>query len=98
MKAQAVFEKHKVGIKETVDARKEPLADNETWKLLQNANEIIVGRGKKYLLFKPSKTNKKEILHNCLGRTGNLRAPALRIDKKYIIGFTEDMYKEYLTR
>ena len=98
MKAQAVFDKHKIGIKETVDARTEPLADNDAWKLLQTAEEIIVGRGKKYLVFKPSTTTKKDILQNCLGRTGNLRAPALRIGKKFIIGFTEDMYAEYLTK
>ena len=94
VKAQAVFDRTKTVIQETVDARKAPLADKKAWKLLQGADEIVVGRGKKSLSFKPSTENKTEILANCLGRTGNLRAPALKIGKKYIIGFTEDMYAE----
>ena len=93
-----MFDKHKIDINKTVDARKEPLGDDDAWKLLQQTEEIIVGRGKKYLVFKPSKTTKKDILQNCLGRTGNLRAPALKVGKKLIVGFTEGMYEEYLTR
>ena len=91
-----MFDRKKIVIKETVDARKEPLADNDAWEHLQNGEEIVVGRGKKYLSFKPSKTNKNEILQNCLGRTGNLRAPALKIGDTFIVGYTEDMYAEYL--
>ena len=91
-----MFDREKIVIRETVDARKEPLADNDAWKLLQNSEEIIVGRGKNYLSFKPSKTNKSEILENCLGRTGNLRAPALKVGNRFIVGFTEDMYAKYL--
>lgn len=93
-----MFDKQKTVIKETVDARKEPIADSAAWKLLQNGNEIIVGRGKKYLAFKPSTSNKDEILQNCLGRTGNLRAPTLKIGKKIIVGFTEEMYEKYLAK
>ena len=93
-----MFDKQKTVIKETVDARKEPIADNAAWKLLQHGDEIIVGRGKKYLAFKPSPPNKDEILKNCLGRTGNLRAPTLKIGKKIIVGFTEEMYEKYLAK
>lgn len=93
-----MFDKQKTDIQETVDARKEPLADKETWNLLQKADEIIVGRGKKYLSFKPSQASKSEILQNCLGRTGNLRAPALKIGKKIIVGFTEEMYNKFVAK
>ena len=93
-----MFKKEKIVLKESVDARKEPLADTDAWKLLEGADEVIVGRGKKYLTFKPSKANKKEILQNCLGRTGNLRAPALRIGKKIIVGFTAEMYEQYVVK
>ena len=96
VKAQSVFDKTKTVIQETADARKEQVADEQAWKLLQSAEEIVVGRGKKFLSFKPTAENKTEILTNCLGRTGNLRAPAIRIGKKYIVGFTEDMYAQYL--
>jgi hypothetical protein len=93
-----VFAKQKTEILTTVDARKETVAEEEAWKVLQQANEIVVGRGKKFLSYKPSSANKEEILGQCLGRTGNLRAPALKVGKRYIIGFTEDMYAKYLGR
>lgn len=89
-----MFDRTKTVIQETADARKEPVAGEQAWELLQNAKEIMVGRGKKYLRFNPTAENKAEILSNCLGRTGNLRAPALKIGNRYIVGFTEDMYAE----
>ena len=93
-----MLDREKTVIKQTIDARKEPVTEKSAWGLLQDAQEIIVGRGKKHLSFKPSAANKTEILQNCLGRTGNLRAPALKISNKYIIGFTEDMYEKYLAK
>ena len=83
-------------IKESVDARKVKIENEKAWELLKEASEIVVGRGKKYLSFKPTAENKSDILSNCLGRTGNLRAPALKIGKRFIIGFNEDMYATYL--
>ena len=83
-------------IKESVDARKLKIENEEAWELLKEASEIVVGRGKKYLNFKPTAENKSDILSNCLGRTGNLRAPALKVGKRFIIGFNEDMYATYL--
>lgn len=91
-----MFDGQEIPISETVNAGKVKIADDEAWSLLQRAREIVVGRGKKYLVFNPSGSNKEEILKNCLGRTGNLRAPALKIGDRYIIGFNEDMYREYL--
>lgn len=91
-----MFDKKNTEIRESVDARKQPLTEEDAWKLLRGAKEIIVGRGKKFLSFKPSEQNKKEILGHCLGRTGNLRAPALKLGNRYIVGFNEEMYVKYL--
>ena len=91
-----MFGKQAIEIKEAVEARKQQITDETAWKLLEGAKEIVVGRGKKFLLFKPSATSKAEILNNCLGRTGNLRAPALKIGNRFIVGFNEDMYAKYL--
>lgn len=93
-----MFDKQGTEITEQVDARKQQITEINAWELLKGAQEIIVGRGKKYLSFKPSEAAKPEILANCLGRTGNLRAPALKIGKMIIIGFNEDMYAKYLGR
>lgn len=93
-----MFDKQKIEITESADARKQPLADEGAWKILRGAGEIIVGKGKKILRFAPSDQNRVEILANCLGRTGNLRAPALKLGNKYIIGFNEEMYEKYLKK
>jgi hypothetical protein len=93
-----VFDKQGTEIKEAVEARKVQITDEKAWELLKVANEIVVGRGKKSQTFKPSTENKAEILNNCLGRTGNLRAPTLKIGNMIIVGFNEEMYENYLTK
>jgi len=91
-----VLDGQKIRISETVDAKKLKLANEQAWNLLKKGREIVVGRGKKFLVFTPSESNKDEILSQCLGRTGNLRAPALKIGNRFIIGFNEDIYLNYL--
>jgi hypothetical protein len=90
-----VFAKQGVRITKTVEARKEQVADEKAWEYLKQADEIVVGRGKKFQVFKPDEVNKTDILGNCLGRTGNLRAPTLKVGNRFIVGFNEDMYREY---
>ena len=96
MKAQDVFETNNITIAETSDARKEKIADEDAWKLITSAEEVVVGRGKKFTVFTPSEEDKEVILKQSLGRTGNLRAPALKIDNKLIIGFSDEMYSTYI--
>ena len=93
-----MFDRQGTEIEETVEARKVQITDDKAWELLKIAQEIVVGRGKKSQSFKPSTENKAEILSNCLGRTGNLRAPTLKIGKIIIVGFNEDMYDNYLDK
>jgi len=93
-----VFDKQDIEIQETVEARKVPIPNDKAWELLKTAREIVVGRGKKSQNFKPSTANKAEILSNCLGRTGNLRAPTLKRGKMFLVGFNEDMYDNYLCK
>ncbi len=93
-----MFDKHKTEIKEVVEARKVQINDEKAWELLKVAKEIVVGRGGKSQSFNPSTENKAEILSNCLGRTGNLRAPTLKIGKLIIVGFNEEMYNNYLNK
>ena len=91
-----MFHRQKTIIKETVDAKKNKLTGAESWDLIKNAREIIVGRGKKYEVFVPTDANRDDILSRCLGRTGNLRAPALKIGDRFIIGFNDDMFQEFI--
>ena len=55
-----------------------------------------MGRGKKTVMYTPGSESKEEILKVSLGRTGNLRAPTLRVGKNMYVGYNEDMYKELL--
>ncbi len=91
-----MFDERHIDIDETVEARKQKIAGNDAWNLLAGAAEIVVGRGKKYQVIRPSEENREEILRLCLGRTGNLRAPTLRIGDRLLVGFNEAMYSEYL--
>ncbi len=66
------------------------------WELFQQADSIYVGRGKKTVSFTPDAATKDEILKVSLGRTGNLRAPTLRVGKSIYVGYNEEMYGELI--
>ncbi len=91
-----MFDEKNITIDVAVEARKMKIADEDAWNLLSQADRIVVGRGKKVLTFDPKTDDKEEILKNCLGRTGNLRAPTLKIGDLMVVGFNEAMYEEYV--
>ena len=95
-KAQAVFDEKNIGITEKVEARKQKIEGDDAWQLLGGSREIVVGRGKKFVIFDPASDAKQEILKVSLGRTGNLRAPTLKIGNRLIVGFNDDMYNKYV--
>lgn len=58
--------------------------------------ELLVARGKKTLRFDLSageRPDEEEILGLLLGRSGKLRAPALRVGSRLLIGYGADMYE-----
>ena len=85
-----------MAVTETADARKNVLKEEEAWQLLQEADTVVVGKGKKSLSFQPTEESREELLKAALGRTGNLRAPTLRIGKQIYVGYNEGMYGEIL--
>jgi hypothetical protein len=91
-----VFDKKNITIEETVEARKKKIADDDAWNLLSAAEKIVVGRGKKTVTFTPASDSKEDILKVCLGRTGNLRAPTLKMGTLLVVGFNDDMYADYV--
>ncbi len=91
-----MFEQKGITLKEVVEARKEKIAGDDAWNILSSADEIVVGKGKKFQVFSPSQEDREEILKAALGRTGNLRAPALRIGKRMVVGFNDEMYERYV--
>lgn len=51
-----------------------------------------MAKGKKVLSFSPGKDPLADIAAVALGPTGNLRAPAIRTGKTWLIGFNEEAY------
>jgi hypothetical protein len=85
-----------VKIGEVVDARKNVIKADEAWELFQDADSLHVGKGKRTVVFSPDSASQEEILKSSLGRTGNLRAPTLRVGKVFYIGYNDAMYKELM--
>lgn len=81
-------------VNEIVDARKNVIKADGAWELLKKAETLHVGRGKKTVRFAPDTESKEDILKVTLGRTGNLRAPAVRVGNVWYVGYNDDMYKE----
>jgi len=91
-----VFDEKNITINEVVEARKQKVEGDDAWNLLSAAEQIVVGRGKKVVVFDPEKDAKDAILKICLGRTGNLRAPTVKMGNLLVVGFNDAMYAEYL--
>ena len=91
-----MFDDRGIAIKEAVEARKEKIEGDDAWTILGAADELIVGRGKKFQVFDPKKDDKEAILKVCLGRTGNLRAPTLKMGGRVVVGFNDEMYAQFV--
>jgi hypothetical protein len=64
----------------------------DAWKLVSGADKVYVASGKNIIEFDPVNDDKEEILKKITGRTGNLRAPALKRGNEFFVGFNTDMY------
>lgn len=91
-----MFDDKGITINEAVEARKQKVEGDDAWAILGGASELVVGRGKKFQTFDPAKDDKEAILKVCLGRTGNLRAPTLKMGDRMVVGFNDDMYTQFV--
>ena len=64
--------------------------------VLGDATRVVVAKGKKVVEFdlKGDPPLESELVKACLGPSGNLRAPAIRKGKTWMIGFHPDAYGE----
>ena len=83
-------------IRETVNAAKERYGEGDLMKVLGDASRVVVAKGKKVVVFDLANDppKKAELVKACLGPSGNLRAPAIRKGKTWMIGFHPDSYSE----
>ena len=87
-----VFEEKNISVETEVNAKNQTLSGDDAWKLVSNADKVYVASGKNIIEFVPSHVSKEEMLKKITGRTGNLRAPALKRGNDYFIGFNTDLY------
>jgi hypothetical protein len=63
--------------------------------MLKSANSIRIAKGKKHEAFTPA-DGREVVMKKAMGPSGNLRAPTYRVGSDYIIGFNDDLYKEWV--
>ena len=63
--------------------------------MLKSANRIRTGKGKKQQEWTPDTDDKKGILKDVIGPSGNLRAPTWRIGNEFIVGFNTELHEEF---
>ena len=92
-----MLNRNSIACETVADARKASLAEEEAWQVLAAAQEIIVAKGKKRLVFDPRRDSRETILKETLGRSGTLRAPTLRIGDRLLVGFNDELYAQFAT-
>ncbi len=80
------------------NSTKEPVAGKAALALLEDAAELFVARGKRVLRFdlRTQRPSEEELLALLLGRSGKLRAPALRYGTRLIVGYNQELLAQAL--
>ena len=78
---------HELTVRETVDARKTRFGEEDLEALFKGAKEVVVTKGKKAERFQPGDDG---LAAAALGRSGNLRAPAVRVGKRWLVGYSDE--------
>ena len=68
------------------------------WERLETAESVHVAKGKRVDVFAPTDSSQDDILAAVMGRSGNLRAPTLKVGDTFYVGFNEQLYEAILTR
>lgn len=86
---------HGITVRETVDARKVRYGEGDLAELFEGANKVVAGRGKTSVEFdlKKGDVDAAELAKRTLGPSGNLRAPAAKLGKTWLVGFSEDAWR-----
>ena len=80
-------------MKTVVDARKQRFDVDSAWEMIKGANSVTTAKGKKVQTWNPTTDDKDTILKQVMGPSGNLRAPTLRLENRFIIGFNDNLYE-----
>lgn len=81
------FEQKGITPKKIMDAKKEKIDSRTAWELLQTRKRVHIGKGKRVFSLDTDAAHKEEILSAVMGRSGNLRAPAIKTKRAFFIGY-----------
>ncbi len=75
------------------NAASDPVVGESALALLKGMTELRVGRGRKAVRFdlEQERPSDPELLGSMLGRSGKLRAPAMKIGSTLVIGYNQDL-------
>lgn len=97
-RAQEFLAKTGVTAKTEQNAKKETIAAAEALVIAKKATEIFATKGRKVvsLNLKKDRPTDEEIAALVVGPSGNLRAPALRVGNKLLVGFDQETYAKFI--
>ncbi|HED64570.1 MAG TPA: hypothetical protein ENJ09_03340 [Planctomycetes bacterium] len=77
-----------------MNATKERFGADALPELFEGAAKVVVAKGKKALVFDMRKSSAEDadFQKAVLGPSGNLRAPAVRAGKSWLVGFHEESW------
>jgi len=80
------------------DAKKQTIDGRGAFDLLKQVDEIYAARGSKlvHIDLRLEKPDVETLRGLIIGPTGNLRAPALRVGRTLLVGFSEEAYRKVL--
>ena len=83
---------------DTRDARKEPLAEPAAlrWVRDQGIRTVIAARGRSVTRLAVADAARSELTKALIGPSGNLRAPAARVGKVLLVGFSPEAWEPAL--
>lgn len=90
---QEFLDTHNLQVESRTDARKEKMEGDAVWKLMGNAAQIVVAKGKRVETFVPTEETQGTILKAVLGRSGSLRAPTVQTGDVFLVGFNTTLYE-----
>ena len=67
------------------------LQESDSRDLLSKATKLIAMKGKKVTEFNVAKEIPEEAVAAMLGATGNLRSPTIKLGRKLIVGFNQEV-------
>lgn len=77
-----------------MDARKKSFTGDEAWQVIKDAKVVYVASGKKIIEFIPATADREAMLKKIIGPSGNLRAPTLRQENVFFVGYSLELYEK----